>query len=699
MAPNSGQAERQRAAREALADGRLEPSQVVFINDLLDLDQPIEQRALYDAMDNATRNQGKQATVSTLLTKSCKNQSILLIVEDVHWAGALTLAHLAALTRTVADTSALLVMTSRIEGDQLDQSWRATAEGSPLTTIDLGPLRPQDSIALISEYVDATDALARVCLERAAGNPLFLEQLLRSAQEGSPATLPESIQSLILARLDRLEPQHKQALQAAAVLGQRFDTATLCHLLGTANYDIDALVEHNLLRPEGSGYLFAHALIQESVYASLVKGRRHTLHLLAAGWFADSDPVLHAEHLDRAADPGAPLAYLKAAQSQSTQYRTEHSLRLAERGLEVASTDLDRFELNCLCAELLHDLGRVVESIDTYRHSLGIAVGDRQRCRAHLGLAAGMRIMDELDDALDMLEQAEAAAIQQNLDAERARVHHLRGNLYFPMGKVDQCVQQHTLALDYARKVGSPELEAMALGGIGDGLYAQGRLLSASKFTSECLDVSRQHGLRRIEVANEPMLLAAHYYLNKLQSALNEAQLAVESARKVGHTRAAIQDHIVASTAATDLGDLSTAQEHIQLCLELINRLGARRFVSRCLLSRARVALVEGQSVDAVRLLEEGMLISKETGIGYVGAAILGTLALAHKDVNKREQYLKEGEEILCGDCLAHNYFEFYQDAMEACLELGDGTRRLGESEPLRIRARELHAGGAPTED
>ncbi|MEJ2176904.1 MAG: hypothetical protein P8Y12_02880 [Gammaproteobacteria bacterium] len=126
---------------------------------------------------------------------------------------------------------------------------------------------------------------------------------------------------------------------------------------------------------------------------------------------------------------------------------------------------------------------------------------------------------------------------------------------------------------------------------------------------------------------------------------------------------------------ATDLGNLGTAQEHIQLGLELINKLGAQRFVSRFLLSQARVALVEGRLVDAAPLLEEGIMISKETGIGYVGAAIFGALALTHKDVNKRESYLKEGEEILHGGCVSHNYFEFYQDAMETCLELGDWQR------------------------
>ncbi len=671
----SGKAERERVANGVLNDGRLDPDQTVFLNDLLDLRQPTEQRTLYDAMDNATRNKGKQAVVSALVTAASSNQPLLTIVEDVHWADAITLTHLVALTKTVAECPALLVMTSRIEGDQLDRGWRASTEGSPFITIDLGPLRKQDSIALISEFIDSTDPLAKSCLERAAGNPLFLEQLLRTAQEGSVASLPDSIQSLVLARMDRLQPEDKRALQAASIIGQRFDTDILCHLLKTNEYEGRSLVEHNLVRPEGTGYLFAHALIQESVYASLLKGQRRDLHRRAAEWFAESDAVLYAQHLDRAADEGAPRAYLEAARSQSAQYRTEKALQLVEKGLELAASDFDKFELTCFRGELLHNLGRVADSIEAYHRCLDIAEDNTQGCRAHLGLAAGMRIMDKLDEALEILEKAESEAVAEDLSAELARIHHLRGNLYFPMGKTDQCVEQHELALKYAREVRSPELEAIALGGVGDGLYAQGRLRSAHKFMTECIEVSRRHGLGRIEVANQPMILGARYYLNELRTAREEGLLAAELARKVGHARGEVQAHIVVSMASIDLGDLGTALKHTQLGLELIQELGAQRFVSRCLLCQARIALAEGQPADAVRKLGQAIVISRETGIGYVGAAILGTLALAHKDATKREQALREGEEILRRGCVSHNYFEFYEDAMEVCLNIGDWKR------------------------
>jgi class 3 adenylate cyclase/tetratricopeptide (TPR) repeat protein len=677
VAPGGGKTDRRRAAETALTGGRLESDQAVFLNDLLDLAQPVELRALYDAMDNATRNKGKQRAVSSLLTTASRRRPVLVIIEDVHWADAVTLAHLAALTRTVAQCAALLVMSSRVEGDQLNSGWRARTEDTALITIDLGPLRTQDSIALISEFVDSADPVAKTCLERAAGNPLFLEQLLRTAQEGSVTRLPDSIQSLVLARLDRLEPEDKRALQAASVIGQRFDTDLLCHLLATTAFDAGGLVEHNLVRREATGYLFAHALIQESVYASLLTDQRRDLHRRTAEWFADNDTVLYAQHLDRAADERAPLAYLEAARSQSTQYRTQQAIRLVQRGLEITASGTERFELDSFCGELLAHLGNVVESMESYRRCLTLAEDDAQRCRARIGLAGGMRIMDRLDEALETLEKAEAEARVQDLKPELVRLHHLRGNLYFPLGNIEGCVEQHRAALKYARELGSAEFEALALGGVADGLYAQGRMRSAHDYCSQCIDVSRRHGLGRVEVANLNMMGGGGtlHFLNELRAAFDQSLRAVEAAHKVGHDRGELLAHIGVSMVSLDLGDPATAGKHAELGLALARGLGAKRFFARLMQCQARVLMVEGRNADAVNTLEAAMSIARETGIGYVGAAILGTLALSAQAPEPRDQFLSEGEELLRAGCVGHNYYEFYRDAIENCLNIGDWQR------------------------
>src|SRR5690606_33820566 len=122
---------------------------------------------------------------------------------------------------------------------------------------------------------------------------------------------PASVQSIVLERLDRLAPAPRAALQAASVLGQRFDLAALAQLLDGA-FDPAPLVAQALVRCEGDEGVFVHGLIRDAVYASMLRSRRRELHERAAAWFAGRDAALHAEHLAAAENPRAAAAYLDA---------------------------------------------------------------------------------------------------------------------------------------------------------------------------------------------------------------------------------------------------------------------------------------------------------------------------------------------------------------------------------------------------
>ncbi|MGH6914111.1 MAG: adenylate/guanylate cyclase domain-containing protein, partial [Geminicoccales bacterium] len=183
---------------------------------------------------------------------------------------------------------------------------------------------------------------------------MFLVQLLRHAEESAEAGVPGSVQSLVQARMDQLDPFDKQALQAAAIFGQRFALDALRHAIRSPNYGCAALVEHFLVRPAGDEFLFAHALIRDAVYDTLLKARRRDLHRCAAEWFAGRDLVLRAEHLDRAEDATAPQAHLEAARAEAQSYHYERARALAERGLALATEPADRFGLTCLRGDVLH---------------------------------------------------------------------------------------------------------------------------------------------------------------------------------------------------------------------------------------------------------------------------------------------------------------------------------------------------------
>jgi hypothetical protein len=268
------------AAAAALSSDVVTSDDAVFLNDLLNLPQPPELRPIYQAMDSGTRSRGQQRVLARILDSKSRQRPRLLVVEDLHWADQPTLAHLAKLTMTVAQHPALLIMTSRVEGDQLDEVWRAEAAGAPLATIDLGPLPSGDAHALAEALIAANTAFAQRCVERAAGNPLFLDQLLRHADESQAVAVPGSIQSLVQERIDRLDPADKAAVQAASVLGQRFVNSALAYLLDRAAYVPERLVSRLLVRPQqasGDVFLFTHVLIRDAIYDTLLRSRRREL--------------------------------------------------------------------------------------------------------------------------------------------------------------------------------------------------------------------------------------------------------------------------------------------------------------------------------------------------------------------------------------------------------------------------------------
>ena len=330
---------------------------------------------------------------------------MLLILEDLHWAGAATLDHVAALADLAARAPVVLVTTSRSDADPLTATWHETTGAATMFAFDVGPLRPVDASALAAQLADKDDVFTRRCLERATGNPLFLEHLLLAGQTSVGDLPAATVQIVVQSRLDRLAPAERGALRVASVLGQRFALAALDHLLDSATWDPQRT--RGLLRIEGTEGQFAHALVRDGAYASLPRARRRELHARAARWFEARDVVLRAEHLEAAEDPVAPQAMLEAARAEAAAHRHERACALAGRGLSRVATGSVRFALACTEAQSLLDLGSTAEAQASWLQALAAAPDDVERCMAWIGVASTHRMRDELDAAARALETAE----------------------------------------------------------------------------------------------------------------------------------------------------------------------------------------------------------------------------------------------------------------------------------------------------
>jgi tetratricopeptide (TPR) repeat protein len=688
LSPSSSAEERRAAVERLVVQGTIVEQQVVFLSDFLDLPQTGEWRALYDAMDNASRTRGKRGVAASVAGRACRNSPTLIVVEDLHWADPQVLGHLAAIASAMAEGAGFLVMTSRVEGDPIDAAWRAACRSVPFATIDLGPLRSSEALTLAEGFIDTSQRLALACIERAAGNPLFLEQLLRNAEEGSEDMIPASIQSLVLARIDRLAPGDRQAFQTAAVIGQRFDLSLLRRLIDAPDYVCDGLVGNALVLPEGDDFLFAHALIQEGAYSSLLRSRRRQLHLRAAEWFAEHDPMLCAQHLDRAEDARAPAAYLDAASAQRAVFRSDAALRLVERGLEIAKDEGDRHALRCLKGELLRDLGDIASSVSVYREALAASTGDVALCRAQVGLAEGLRVSEGFDEALGLLNQAQSLAERHAMAPELARIHHLRGNIFFPLGNIEGCKVEHEHGLAIARRLGSAEAEARALGGLADAAYAQGRMRTAFENFSACVALSREHGFGRIEVANRSMVGFSRLYLNEARQARVDGDEAVRAAALVGQPRAEMLGEFMGAFACCEMGEYDDMKGYLERSLRIARQLNARRFEAQALEKQARILLEEGRRAEAVAPLREALSICRVAGTQFCGPIVTSALSRAVEDSVEREALLMEGAEMLARGAVGHNHLWYHRDAIEAFLDARDPKGMMLHVEALEAYAR-----------
>jgi class 3 adenylate cyclase/tetratricopeptide (TPR) repeat protein len=715
--PGMDPARRAGPLRDAVDRGLMGEDHLVFAHDLLGIPMPAPLAAVYDAMDNSTRARGRLDFVIALAQQCSVTAPLLLVVEDIHWADSAMLDIIAGLAALTATHRATLLLTSRFEGDPLDRGWRARAGPAVgVLMMDLRPLRKTEAMDMARSLGVGSDDLIAHCAARAEGNPLFLEQLLRAAQMAEQESVPSSIQSLVLSRLDRLSARDQQAIRAASVLGQRFSLELLRRLLGDPDYDCKALLTENLVRPMGEEFLFAHALIWESTYLSLVGDDKRRWHASAADWFAAADPALAAEHLDRAGDPRAAAAYLSAAREEKRLCRSDRALSLLDRGLDLALDPHETFALLAERGELLPDLGRSAEAIRDFEQALEIAADDGERCRALIGIADGMRMSDRSEAALRTLDRAEslAGAPGRDIEAAQAQVHYLRGSLYFPLGNVEGCVREHERALALARRAGSAELEARALSGLGDAMYAAFKPLSSYRYFEQCIQISRAHGLGKVEVANLAMLgIINAFFMARVDDGLAIALDALKLAMKVGQRRAQVIALQGCAWAWIEMADPARARPYADEAVQLAQSIGARRFVPEGMVFVALCLAQEGKTDEAAKVLREAWNLNQDM-VTYFGPPILGFLAQYTRDVEESRRCLDEAERILELGCPAHNHVFFYRPAIDLSLRLGDweGAERYADKlenkfseEPVPLitftveRARTLASAGRGVRD
>lgn len=226
-------------------------------------------------LDPENKRRVLTSLVRRFLARRSANVPFAVVAEDVHWIDSASASLFTDVLKDVPSLSCLFITTSREEG----VPW-------PAERIPLQPLDEAAAGALIDRIATAPlePKLRATLLERTAGNPFFLEEVLRSVGGRARAAVPATVQELLQARLDDLDPSAKRVAQRAAVIGRFFSTRLLAELApdepleaALADLEREGFISPREVAPE-LVYGFRHALMQETAYQVQLMAQRRALH-------------------------------------------------------------------------------------------------------------------------------------------------------------------------------------------------------------------------------------------------------------------------------------------------------------------------------------------------------------------------------------------------------------------------------------
>ncbi len=304
-------------------------------------------RAAYS--DPKIMNEQIQRAFVDLLSAECAARPVLLVLEDLHWSDPATVRLLDDALVGLLEKPFFVLAFARPEvSDLFPNLW----EGRTLQRIRLAGLSKKAAERLITSVLGAEVAAATAArmIEQAAGNALFLEELIRAAAEGKAEGQPETVLAMLQARLSCLDTQARRVLSAASIFGQTFWRGGVRTLLGR-NQDTQQTADRleELARdeivvkqwgsrfPGETEYKFRHALVRDAAYGLLTDDDRRLGHRLSGMYLeqiGEADPMVLAEHAHEGGDlPCAAVHYLHAAMQSHQAEDHEGMCARVDRGI------------------------------------------------------------------------------------------------------------------------------------------------------------------------------------------------------------------------------------------------------------------------------------------------------------------------------------------------------------------------------
>jgi predicted ATPase/class 3 adenylate cyclase/tRNA A-37 threonylcarbamoyl transferase component Bud32 len=517
-----------------------------FIGQLVGFDFSEQPEVAAALQDGDAFRRTAQTYLGELFTTASRVHPVVIHIEDIHWADDRSLDLINNLVRENTDLPLFVLCMARPSLYERRPQW---GEGQRFhERIQLEPLSQLSSRRLVRELLkhvpEVPTALRDLVVDRADGNPFYIEELIKALIDDrvilkgeerwsvdtsrlSSVRVPPTLTGVLQSRLDTLPQPLYQLLQRVSVVGRIFWDAAAVHLsqesAGVKGDDVKAMLEdlrgrEMILKREESGFagteefVFRHAILRDVTYETVVPRQRRTLHKLVGDWLietggerAGEHTLLVAEHYARAEEPGLAAAqFQKAGERALILAAFDEAATLFQRARELLSGTQhaeQRLGIDILRADLEGRRGSLPKSREILQAPLEEArrMGHKRLQAQILGQLGRIAMwQSEKDESLRYLN--EALDISHELDDKATRLFLLRqiGNVGY---RDDPATARSRLeeSIRLAQEIGDRENEANGLNSLANLAMFQDRHAEAAGHYNRALEIVREMGNRYSE--------------------------------------------------------------------------------------------------------------------------------------------------------------------------------------------------------
>jgi class 3 adenylate cyclase/ATP/maltotriose-dependent transcriptional regulator MalT len=588
-------------------------------------------------------------------------QPLVLVFEDVHWAEEPLLELIEHLAAWVRSAPLLLLCIARPELLDERPAWGGGRIRS--LTLELEPLPAEESAELVEALAGELELAVDVetVLAKTEGNPLFVEETVRMLAERpreGAERIPDSLQALIAARIDRLPAPQRVLLQRASIMGRIFMLGALSRLapeVEDPHRQLEELMLRDLVVPEPratiSGeraFKFKHVLIREVAYGGLSKTARADLHHAYAEWLAEfaGEELLEirAFHLDQATRllselDGAPPAELaeeaaavleKAGRRALSREAFRSGRKLLLRAVELAPT-LERRYFAARAAWRLNNMPAVLAEMGDIAADAAEAGDTRVRGRALAALAEA--VLYHRADAVEARKLVEEAVEVLAGEPAWVRFEPLKAAAVVAgwLGDNHEFERWSKAALEAAREAERKDLEALVLQGLVSSYVLQLEIDVATPLIERAFELAAESN----SVVGRAGAHHSRGWLELISGAYEEAEADFAASREIwselGNTTGEAMSTMMVGRAAYAQGDVERAEKLLRDAVRGLKGIGdrgslceAQRALAMVLVDLGRIEEAERFALEARETVGPEDRVSLSTtklALGYVRAA------------------------------------------------------------------------------